>query len=118
MSGGEWGARAQDPPGASHRRAVVTVPAPRQAGPVSPAARVLLVPIRFYRAFISPLLGPRCRFEPSCSAYGLDAIAVHGALRGLWLTIRRIGRCHPFHPGGYDPVPPRRVRPDDETQGS
>ncbi|WP_239137773.1 membrane protein insertion efficiency factor YidD [Sphaerisporangium rufum] len=80
--------------------------------------RLLLAPIRFYRAFISPLLGPRCRFEPSCSAYGLEAIAVHGALRGLWLTARRIGRCHPFHPGGYDPVPPRPVRSHDETQGS
>nr|WP_245966583.1 membrane protein insertion efficiency factor YidD [Sphaerisporangium album] len=86
--------------------------------PVSPAARVLIGPIRFYRAFISPLLGPRCRFEPSCSAYGLEAIAVHGAARGLWLTVRRIGRCHPFHPGGYDPVPPRPVGSHDETQGS
>ncbi|MBO4269417.1 membrane protein insertion efficiency factor YidD [Microbispora triticiradicis] len=81
-------------------------------------ARVLLVLIRFYRAFISPLLGPRCRFEPSCSAYGLEAVAVHGAARGVWLTVRRIGRCHPFHPGGFDPVPPRRVRSHDETQGS
>ncbi|MGW4640857.1 membrane protein insertion efficiency factor YidD [Sphaerisporangium sp. NPDC004334] len=85
---------------------------------ISAGARVLIAPIRFYRAFISPLLGPRCRFEPSCSAYGLEAIAVHGALRGLWLTARRIGRCHPFHPGGYDPVPPRPVRSHDETQGS
>ncbi|MFF4771742.1 membrane protein insertion efficiency factor YidD [Microtetraspora fusca] len=82
------------------------------------AARVLLVPIRFYRAFISPALGPRCRFEPSCSAYGMEAIAVHGAVRGSWLTIRRIGRCHPFHPGGYDPVPPPRGRSHDTTQGS
>ncbi|WP_214411606.1 membrane protein insertion efficiency factor YidD [Sphaerisporangium fuscum] len=90
----------------------------RQAPEITPAARILMAPIRFYRAFISPLLGPRCRFEPSCSAYGLEAIAVHGALRGLWLTARRIGRCHPFHPGGYDPVPPRPVRSHDETQGS
>ncbi|MFD2356915.1 membrane protein insertion efficiency factor YidD [Nonomuraea ferruginea] len=67
---------------------------------------MLIVPIRFYRAFISPLLGPRCRFYPSCSAYGLEAMSVHGALRGTWLTVRRIGRCHPFHPGGIDPVPP------------
>ncbi|MBO3750296.1 membrane protein insertion efficiency factor YidD [Streptosporangiaceae bacterium NEAU-GS5] len=86
--------------------------------PVSPAARVLILPIRFYRAVIGPMLGPRCRFHPSCSAYGLEAIAVHGALRGSWLTIRRIGRCHPFHPGGYDPVPPPRGRTPDETQGS
>ncbi|WP_433351444.1 membrane protein insertion efficiency factor YidD [Microtetraspora malaysiensis] len=84
----------------------------------TPAARVLLVPIKFYRAFISPVLGPRCRFEPSCSAYGMEAIAVHGAVRGSWLTIRRIGRCHPFHPGGYDPVPPPRGRSHDTTQGS
>ncbi|MFB9889979.1 membrane protein insertion efficiency factor YidD [Planobispora takensis] len=83
----------------------------------SPAARTLMAPIRFYRAFVSPLLGPRCRFHPSCSAYGLEAIAVHGALRGTWLTIRRIGRCHPFHPGGLDPVPPRPTR-SHETQGS
>ncbi|GAA5048431.1 hypothetical protein HNP84_000183 [Thermocatellispora tengchongensis] len=82
-----------------------------------PAARVLLALIRFYRAFIGPLLGPRCRFYPSCSAYGLEAITVHGALRGSWLTIRRIGRCHPFHPGGVDPVPPRPIRPLDK-QGS
>ncbi|GIH23213.1 putative membrane protein insertion efficiency factor [Acrocarpospora phusangensis] len=75
--------------------------------PTSPAARILVAPIKFYRAFISPLFGPRCRFFPSCSAYGVEAIAVHGALRGVWLTIRRIGRCHPFHPGGFDPVPPR-----------
>ncbi|MDP4503933.1 membrane protein insertion efficiency factor YidD [Nonomuraea turcica] len=80
------------------------------------AARVLIMPIRFYRAFISPMLGPRCRFYPSCSAYGLEAIAVHGAVRGIWLTVRRIGRCHPFHPGGIDPVPPRPVR-SHETQG-
>ncbi|MEU0564190.1 membrane protein insertion efficiency factor YidD [Nonomuraea sp. NPDC005983] len=80
------------------------------------AARVLIVPIRFYRAFIGPMLGPRCRFHPSCSAYGLEALAVHGALRGTWLTVRRIGRCHPFHPGGIDPVPPRPVR-SHETQG-
>jgi putative membrane protein insertion efficiency factor len=81
------------------------------------AARVLLAAIRFYRAFVGPLLGPRCRFYPSCSAYGLEAIAVHGALRGSWLTIRRIGRCHPFHPGGLDPVPERLIRPH-EKQGS
>ncbi|MEU9836413.1 membrane protein insertion efficiency factor YidD [Streptosporangium sp. NPDC048047] len=83
----------------------------------TPAARTLMAPIRLYRAYVSPLLGPRCRFHPSCSAYGLEALAVHGALRGTWLTIRRIGRCHPFHPGGFDPVPPRPVR-SDETQGS
>ncbi|WP_285780150.1 membrane protein insertion efficiency factor YidD [Microtetraspora sp. NBRC 13810] len=90
---------------------------PQQAAGPGPAARLLMAPIRFYRAFLGPLLGPRCRFHPSCSAYGLEAIAVHGALRGSWLTIRRIGRCHPFHPGGFDPVPPRPIRPH-EKQGS
>ncbi|NUW32810.1 membrane protein insertion efficiency factor YidD [Nonomuraea sp. SMC257] len=80
------------------------------------AARALILPIRFYRAFIGPMLGPHCRFHPSCSAYGLEAITVHGALRGTWLTVRRIGRCHPFHPGGIDPVPPRPVR-SHELQG-
>ncbi|MGD0928245.1 MAG: membrane protein insertion efficiency factor YidD [Streptosporangiaceae bacterium] len=75
----------------------------------SPGARVLLLLIGTYRRFISPLLGPRCRFEPSCSGYALEAVRVHGALRGSWLAVRRIGRCHPFNRGGFDPVPPRRA---------
>ena len=76
-----------------------------QARP-SAAARVLMALITGYRRFISPLLGPRCRFAPSCSAYALEAVREHGALRGTWLAVRRIGRCHPFNPGGFDPVPP------------
>ncbi|RCV55130.1 membrane protein insertion efficiency factor YidD [Marinitenerispora sediminis] len=72
------------------------------------AARTLILPIRGYQRFISPLFPPVCRFYPSCSAYAVEALRVHGALRGLWLTVRRIGRCHPFHPGGIDPVPPRK----------
>ena len=66
---------------------------------------VLRVLIRGYQIFVSPLLGPRCRFYPSCSSYALEALAAHGAARGIWLTLRRLGRCHPWHPGGYDPVP-------------
>jgi putative membrane protein insertion efficiency factor len=71
------------------------------------AARVLIVPVNGYRRFISPLLPPSCRFAPSCSQYALEALQRHGAARGLWLTVRRLARCHPFNPGGYDPVPPR-----------
>ena len=75
----------------------------------SVAAWLLMLPIKAYRIVLSPLLGPQCRFVPSCSTYALEALRVHGALRGSWLTVRRIGRCHPFHPGGYDPVPPPKT---------
>jgi len=61
--------------------------------------------IRAYQLLVSPWLGPRCRFYPSCSQYALEAVAQHGSLRGSWLAIRRLSRCHPFHSGGYDPVP-------------
>jgi putative membrane protein insertion efficiency factor len=61
--------------------------------------------IRFYRLAISPLLPPACRFYPTCSAYGLEAIESYGVWRGSWLALRRLARCHPFQPGGYDPVP-------------
>jgi len=61
--------------------------------------------IKFYKLFISPLLPPRCRFYPSCSSYGLEAIQLHGAIKGSYLTIRRLLKCHPFHEGGIDPVP-------------
>jgi uncharacterized protein len=66
---------------------------------------VLKILIRAYQLVLSPLLGPRCRFYPSCSHYAIEAIESHGALRGSWLSAKRICRCHPFHPGGFDPVP-------------
>lgn len=66
--------------------------------------RILLGVLSVYKYAISPLLGRSCRFYPSCSEYAREAIEVHGPLRGTWLAIRRVGRCHPFHPGGYDPV--------------
>ncbi|HEX3785253.1 MAG TPA: membrane protein insertion efficiency factor YidD [Pseudonocardiaceae bacterium] len=71
-----------------------------------PVARVLLVLISFYRRWISPLLPPSCRFYPSCSAYAVEAVTVHGAFKGSWLAFRRLLRCGPWHPGGLDPVPP------------
>ena len=61
--------------------------------------------IRLYQKFISPALPPSCRFSPSCSQYALEAVSKHGALKGTWLAVRRLVRCHPFNPGGYDPVP-------------
>ena len=61
--------------------------------------------IRLYRYFISPLLGSRCRFHPSCSEYAVEALQRHGAWRGTWLAMRRLSRCHPWHSGGFDPVP-------------
>jgi uncharacterized protein len=69
-------------------------------------ARALLAVIGFYRTVISPALPPSCRYTPSCSAYAVEAIQLHGAGRGGWLAVRRLLRCHPFHAGGHDPVPP------------
>jgi len=70
---------------------------------------ILLWAIRAYQLALSPMLGPRCRFYPSCSCYAHTAIERHGALRGGWLALRRLLRCHPFHEGGYDPVPDKRM---------
>jgi putative membrane protein insertion efficiency factor len=66
---------------------------------------VALVGLRVYSLVISPWFGPRCRFAPSCSAYTAEAIQRHGIVIGSWYGLRRLGRCHPFHPGGFDPVP-------------
>jgi uncharacterized protein len=71
-----------------------------------PVRALLIALLRGYRLLISPLYGQVCRYHPSCSAYALDAVRVHGSIRGSWLTLRRLGRCHPWAAGGYDPVPP------------
>jgi uncharacterized protein len=67
--------------------------------------RLLILFVKLYQRLVSPLLPPACRFYPSCSAYAVQALGRHGAARGIWLTLRRLSRCHPFHPGGLDPVP-------------
>ena len=67
--------------------------------------RLLILPILFYRRFISPLFPPCCRFTPTCSAYAIEALQKHGTLKGSWLALRRILRCHPWGGSGYDPVP-------------
>ena len=72
---------------------------------MSPLAWLLSLPVHFYRMCISPMLPPSCRFTPTCSQYALEALRKHGALRGSWLTIRRLLRCHPWGGSGYDPVP-------------
>lgn len=66
---------------------------------------IALVLLRFYKRFISPLLPPACRFEPTCSVYAMGAIEKHGFARGSWLALKRLARCHPLNPGGWDPVP-------------
>lgn len=73
---------------------------------------IFILPIRFYQYFISPMLGPRCRFTPTCSHYTVEAIQEWGALKGMWLGIRRIVKCHPWGPWGYDPVPKKNPLAD------
>jgi putative membrane protein insertion efficiency factor len=75
---------------------------------MSPLAWLLSLPVRLYRATFSPLVGMNCRFHPTCSAYALEALERHGAVRGTWLTLRRLLRCHPWGGFGEDSVPPRR----------
>lgn len=74
-------------------------------------AWALIVLIYGYRLFLSPFLGKQCRYLPTCSEYGLDAICIHGAVKGTWLILSRIARCHPWGGYGYDPVPPKNSRP-------
>lgn len=66
--------------------------------------------IKIYQKLVSPTMGPNCRFQPTCSAYALEAVETHGVVRGGWLAAKRIGKCHPLHPGGHDPVPDVRSR--------
>ena len=68
-------------------------------------SRIVLALIRFYQPAISPWLPPRCRYQPTCSQYAIEAVQKHGAFKGGWLALRRIGRCHPWGSSGYDPVP-------------
>lgn len=67
--------------------------------------RILLLLVKAYQFMISPMLGPSCRHTPTCSEYAVQALTKYGAIKGLWLSIKRVGRCHPWHDGGYDPLP-------------
>ena len=73
--------------------------------------RLAIFLLRFYKRFLSPLLGQHCRFHPSCSDYMREAIEHHGFMQGFWLGLKRLGRCHPLHPGGHDPVPGTCAQP-------
>ncbi|QPQ24246.1 MULTISPECIES: membrane protein insertion efficiency factor YidD [Lonsdalea] len=77
------------------------------ASALSIGSRLLIGLIRGYQRFISPLLGPHCRFHPTCSQYGIEAIRRFGMLKGCWLALKRVLKCHPLNPGGDDPVPPK-----------
>ena len=77
---------------------------------MTPLAFIFSLPFRLYRATFSPLVGMNCRYQPTCSAYALEALKSHGAIRGIWLTVRRVLRCHPLGGSGYDP-PPERDEP-------
>lgn len=85
---------------------------------MNPGAWLLSLPVRAYRLLLSPWVGHGCRFQPTCSVYALDALEHHGAIRGGWLALKRIVRCHPWGGSGYDPVPPRHEQScDDQRRG-
>lgn len=73
---------------------------------------IFLIFIKFYQKAISPFIGSNCRFYPTCSHYGYEAIVKHGLMKGIWMTTKRIAKCHPFHPGGFDPVPDKIIKVD------
>ncbi|XOD70158.1 MAG: membrane protein insertion efficiency factor YidD [Sodalis sp. (in: enterobacteria)] len=75
--------------------------------PLPPVSKLLIKLIRGYQVLISRLLGPHCRFKPTCSSYGIEAIREFGILKGNWLTLKRVLKCHPLNPGGEDPIPPK-----------
>lgn len=77
--------------------------------------RALVALLRGYQRHVSPAFPPTCRFTPSCSTFAIEALQEHGALRGSWLTLLRLLRCGPWHPGGYDPVPPRRTPHEEQA---
>lgn len=85
---------------------------------MTPLKRLFLLLIRGYQILISPLLPSSCRFQPTCSQYGYEAIETHGALRGGWMAVKRVLRCNPFFSGGYDPVPPADHAHDTEIRAS
>ncbi|MCM1511692.1 MAG: membrane protein insertion efficiency factor YidD [Oxalobacter formigenes] len=76
----------------------------------SPLQWFLIFALRVYQLCISPFLGQNCRFYPTCSRYAIEAITAHGCIKGLFLTVCRLGKCHPWHPGGFDPVPPKKEK--------
>ena len=78
--------------------------------------KILILLIRFYQKFISPMFPAKCRFYPTCSQYTLGAIKEYGAIKGTYLGIKRISKCHPFHEGGYDPVPKRKIKNSEEKE--
>ncbi|MCR6653153.1 MAG: membrane protein insertion efficiency factor YidD [Cellvibrionaceae bacterium] len=82
------------------------------------SARLLIAPIRCYQYLLSPWLGHHCRFQPTCSHYAIEALEYHGSLKGMFLTLRRLGKCHPWHSGGYDPVPGADNSPTSSDQST